>query len=311
MFGEKIDYHLNKKKQTIEIPKLNFFGYYKKSPNNEWLIAWNNFSTAYENHCYLIHKNVLISDLPVKYPSGCDVSNNGYCIVNDLISLEEIRKDSTGKNSKLESYFYFFDSKGNILFKKKFLALLDEENKISAYNEFAICQCLNSNSEDALSMTFIDLKNKKILWQIYPPFIAEELFIDVNNKLIFASKNNEKFRYNFNGEFLDNEKWIKFLLKENNLITIFYFIKNLIEKYNKNKDNQNITKIINILKEVTKTSKTRKINDSYSLARIYRLLGEAYEILGDLQKTIQYFEEALKLDNKVGIKRKLNKIKKI
>ena len=44
-------------------------------------------------------------------------------------------------------------------------------------------------------------------------------------------------------------------------------------------------------------------------AKIYRKIGEFYEKKGNLSKTIDYFEKAMKINPKIGVKRKLSTYK--
>ncbi|HOC94368.1 MAG TPA: hypothetical protein PKH33_18600, partial [bacterium] len=52
------------------------------------------------------------------------------------------------------------------------------------------------------------------------------------------------------------------------------------------------------------------VNVNIYKAQVYRLIGETYEMSGERNYTIKYFEMAMALNPKVGVKMKLQKIKK-
>ena len=48
---------------------------------------------------------------------------------------------------------------------------------------------------------------------------------------------------------------------------------------------------------------------SFGIANIFRKIGEFYEAKGDIQKTIENWDKAYQLNPKIGVKRKLDKLK--
>jgi len=50
--------------------------------------------------------------------------------------------------------------------------------------------------------------------------------------------------------------------------------------------------------------------NSYGRDKIYRMIGEYYKAQGDIKNTIENWDKAIKINPKVGVKRKLEALKK-
>jgi len=235
-------------------------------------------------------------------PNDGKVANNGTFIINDWMFGEG-----------LKSTFYAFDRQGKIILKRYFKANLFN-NGISQDGSFAVCQTCNSDNEDGNTLNLFALLTGNQLWQIKPETgWADSYEIDtVNSFLYVVHKDLGKFRYNFKGEFLDADNWKRNKIEKGNPYELLTFAKLAFDECKKDgtfaERKQEISSLCERALEGFATMGGPNI-DIYK-AQVYRLIGETYEMSGERNYTIKYFEMAMALNPKVGVKMKLQKIKK-
>lgn len=284
--------------EFISIYDINFFGPCHKSSNNEYLVASmeGDWTSKKAGLVILILNDEIIFRTNPERPNDVKVANNGNFIVNDWLFTDS-----------LKGIFFAFDKMGNVLIQKSFNANL-HDNGISEDGNFAVCQTCNSNNEDSSILTIFDLTEKKVLSQFVPitGWAKDYNFDIINNRIHLLYNNGECYRYDLSGTLLDKEKWELKCGNTDNPFELRIIAEQKIEELEKKPDGDSIEKINNLLLKAIKCDLKNYPNEK---AMIYRRLGEVCLILNREKQAIDYFEKAIKLYPKVGLKNKLNKLK--
>ena len=306
------DFLKNKKEHSQKSPGLNysingnflstgdFTGEFKKSPNGKFILAWNGLN---EKGKYILLENGKVKlEAKMRHPTNGMVSNSGVFILSD----------STSKG--MYGVFHIINADGETLIKQRCKANLGCTG-ISDDGRFAVCQALKSTSEsDSSKLFFFDIKNRKLLWKKCPETIGPELNwpesyrFDSNKKVMYLMHDkNRAYRYTFEGIFIDPELYRLDCINVGNDIEFLEAIKELkVELSAANTDTRKYDPLITPLKKGLK-----RFSDKDTKSKIHRVLGEILLLNGNNVEAIEHFEIALKLNPKVGVKRTLEKLKKL
>ncbi len=305
------DFFKNRAKQSQKSPKLNysingnflsigdFTGEYHQSPNGKFILAWKNQN---ENGRYiLLERGKVKLQAKMRHPNNGMISNSGVFILSDL----------TPKG--MYGVFHIINADGETLIKQKCKANLGS-TAISDDGTFAVCQALESTSRsDSCKLFFFDIKNKKLLWNKLPETIGSELNwpksyrFDTKKKMLYLMHDkNRVYRYTFEGTFIDFKLYRQDCINNGNDIEFLQAIKELKEELSVNTDSHGYDELVAPL-----TKGLKRFFDKDTKSKIHRVLGEIYHLQGNDAEAIKHFETALKLNPRVGVKRTLEKLKKI
>ena len=244
----------------------------------------------------LINENKIILKGSVQRPNDGKVANNGNFVIADWLF-----------SGDLNGIFYVFDIEGRFIIQHKVNANI-LNTSISPSGNYAIFQTANNNEdEDGNKLFLFKLNPINLLWKLSPPFWATNYIFDEENGILkLEHDNREIYKFSFNGEFLDQEKFNADRLK---LATGYELLTIAKEKYvdlqNKNASSEKYLEIIPTFQKVVKS----KISD-YTKAQAYRMMGEVYLNNKDKKAAINSFENALIYNPNVGVKRLYDKLKK-
>jgi tetratricopeptide (TPR) repeat protein len=151
------------------------------------------------------------------------------------------------------------------------------------------------------------------LWKKLPETIGSELNwaesfrFDTKNKVLYLIHNkNRAYRYTFEGTFIDSRLYRHDCINVGNDIEFLEAIKELKVELSANTDPREYDALITPLKKGLK-----RFSDKDTKSKIHRILGEIFHLQGNDPEAIKHFETALKLNPRVGVKRTLEKLKKI
>ncbi len=172
-----------------------------------------------------------------------------------------------------------------------------------------------SDSDDSCTVSFFDLKECKNLWQKRIPTgpYVYNFRIDVNKKQIIASyfdRDNDlvvNFRYSFDGDLIDKKKWDDFRRDKSSAFEIFFEAERKYKETRKIslKEASEIISLLNLALE-------KGDFDDYPRykARTFRILGEIAETFNKLDEAIKYYQQAIDIYPRVGVKKKLRDLQK-
>lgn len=312
----------------ISNSKFHFSGYYAKSENGKYTLAWKedlnvinnakeieddetNYNdeqlTEAEELLYakyleqkftegfiLLEDQKIVLKMYLPRPSNGKVSNNGSFILNSGID----------RSNELKGRFVAYNKTGQELVNHRFTANLGI-NSLSNDGRYAVCQTWYSKTKDGHTVTCFDLINGKLIWQkTLETRVADAIEFSLNtDNLIFINEGVGNFRYSMTGELLDKKQWYEARIKHG---TGF----ELIEIANEKLENisENNSKVLDEVLDLYLMA-VKRIDSNYFLAKVHRKIGEVYELMGKIDKTITHFEQAQKYNPKIGVKKKLQKMK--
>jgi len=272
---------------------LNFIGNYEKSDNQKYIIAWSNKDFQYEHktddssYILLEYDNLLLKENIGPLNEG-HVANNGTFIF------------SVWPNSAIDySMFYAFNKEGQLIISYKTNALIFKCG-ISPTGRYAVLQTsIGIEPEDGNKLCLFNLESRKLIWKLTQSWYADSYSIDEEKKVVYLHVGRRRYRYDFQGKFLDAE------IGEDNLLEVGsgYDILNMVEtKFKKlndeNADPVDFLKLILPLQTITE----REVSDN-TYARVYRMIGEIQLNNGLKKEAATNFEKALSWNPKIGVKK--------
>lgn len=269
-----------------------FVGLNEKSPNALYHL---HFSSGHSDkdiwvngRLALIRNGEILFQKTIERPNDCKVSNDGIVICCDWLNWTE-----------LSGCFKVFNNSGEELISIFTKANLGS-NCISEDSKLALVETHNSENEDGNKIFLFDILNRKLIAKIEHPTSFIDVKIDSQRqRIILVEKDNIEFEIDFNGNQTNyQEHYQKTIDNGNANDVISYF-------YNKPREEKLADK--NYLRALMES--TIKDNERTGLDFIYREIGEFYDFWGETDKTIEYWTKAVDLNPKVGIKRRLNKLK--
>jgi hypothetical protein len=290
----------------VSVDSTNFFGPYSESENGKFLVAWSDtdkekgiggFRERGEGSYILAEDTVVVISGRLQRPNDGKVANNGTFIINDWMFGEG-----------LKGTFYAFDKLGNQLVQHRFTANLFN-NGIAEDGRFAVCQCANSDTEDGRILAFFDLVKGILLWKIYPitGWADSYRFDAEKNELILRYREKGEYRYTFAGQFVDKEKWEVERVNFASAFELSLIAKERFKEKNYNLGEKDAEGILSLLYSALVKGLDEYPNEK---ATVYRTIGEIKESLGNISEAIHNYELALELNPKVGVKRRLDALKK-
>ncbi len=272
-----------------------FYGTNEYSPNKKYCVSycdgyydndkWKNGDLA------LLKNNTLLFKKKISRPNDCFVSNDGVVVCCDWL------------NSDTPSgIFLIFDSSGNKIFNKKTTANLSSCS-ISEDSKYAIYETHYSETDDSNMISIIDVQNSKLINKFKAPISFNSALIESDKKIITLIDHRAfELKISFDGVTLNNIEY------ENQIMTKGS-IHDKLSLFTEKSDEENF-KNTSYLETLKKALLDEDATYSFGLDRIYRLIGEFHEANGNIPLTIENWEKAVSINPNVGIKRKLNAIKK-
>lgn len=264
-----------------------------------------------------IIRTVILSDLLKEKNEYGDAISNDYDSRYDTNRIDMYGISNNGNFFLSDKHrFSAYDNEGNLLVQNDFES---ELLRIRISNDGNYAACVTFGDErviDSNTLFFFSLERKERDWgHKLNPNRPNGLHFDLTNQILYAIydlyhnkrlslvKGEVRYGYSFNGDFLDAARFekerIDFLSDYSKL--------NLAEKKIKELDISNsdvalYDEILDLLNSIDDESKNTQ-------AEVQRCIGEMYYKKGDYTLAIENFENALSLNPKVGVKRKLTKLK--
>ena len=273
----------------------NFSGQFHKSPNGQFILAWED---KYNNKgSYILLENGRVKlRANMTRPHNGMVSNSGAFVLNDWTS------------ENLNSIFNIISPDGESIVKKRFKANIFNIG-ISDDGQFSVCQTARSDDKsDSNKLCFFDVISRKLLWKRSPDTgWAESYRFDTDNKILYlVHGDNRAYRYTFDGDCIDLESFISYRINMGGDAEFLKAAEGWKEKLTaKNSVTSEYDALI--------ASLDKGLNKFYSprtQSKIHKLLGEIYLLQGNNSETIEHFEIALRLNPNIGVKGRLDKLKK-
>lgn len=301
------------KAPTIELSKpfmtvdsIGYNGFYNLSKSKKWAISWRDSDPAAGRggHRESGFGEYVLADLVgnvVSVHGKMQRPNNGSVADNGSFSLEDWHFGST-----LSGTFSVFDSVGIPIVTKELTAnILD--SGISRNGKLAYCATANSKTEHSYKIFLFDLETAEELFCVTPRTGGIETYgFDEDRKLLIADvKGVGKFRYDRNGNFVDAENLDKANLGSSDYSRIIRAAEKILGESDLSEDRAR--------EALEAVIRARSLGADANLAwrpNALKVQGLAHEALGEQRDAIQIYEEAIALNPKIGVKRRLDALKK-
>lgn len=283
----------------IIINSIDYFGMYEKSRDGNWLISWRDKLQGESNGEYLLYDLVnkrIAAHGNLERPHAGHVANNGTFSIEDWLS-----------SSELIGSFNVFSSTGEVIFKELLQANILNSG-ISQNGLLAVCQTANNpNGDDSFVMIAVNVKTKSRLFKIHPATGWADRYDFDEDKLLIKVVVDKvgKFNYDSTGNFLDNKKYI-----ESRLNSKLYNVAILACDEIMKADNVSIEVAQSVFNSATQALANGANKDNNYKPIAYKVQGLAQLILGNENEALKYFDDALKLNPKIGLKRKADSLRK-
>jgi tetratricopeptide (TPR) repeat protein len=175
-------------------------------------------------------------------------------------------------------------------------------NGLSPDGRYAICQTANApGSDDSCRYVLFDLEAGREIarWEVETGW-AEGYKWDCDaDRVIICLKDGEQAIYDLTGTMVDREGWRRRRIAAGDLGVI----KDVLSSQ-ASLDREMRQDIAAVLRRAAREG------EIWSQARAFRLLGELHETEGEPEKAIKAYDNALTLDPKVGVARRVEKLRK-
>lgn len=280
---------------TIHIAARDFIGVCSRSPNGRFTIAWvdGGPDQTRKGGYLLLDGKAIIAEGTMPRPNDGKVADNGVFLLNDWGSLES-----------LSGTLWAFAPDGHALMSRSFAANL-YDNALSTDGRYAICQTANAPGEDG-NLTLFDLEAGKQIGAFRPESgwaKAYEFYPDVRRvRLLYHDGG--AFDYGFDGTFIDRMRWLAFGLQKGDILVIEKLIAEGGPKLMPALAEQVVPATAIALQNI-------RAEDIRVRARVLKSRGICLEAVADLTQALACYEEALRLDPKVGVKRRADTLRKV
>lgn len=291
----------------IEIPSLGFFGQFRRSHSGEWFLCWSDSDE--KNHrgghrdsgygryvLYNATQNTVAAQGRVERPNSGNVADNGNFSIEDWQF-----------GSELSGTFYVFSSAGRELIKKKFQANL-YNSAISDSGRFAVCQTANApTGDDGNRFTAFDVERNVELFSIHPPAGWADGYTFAEDIPQFGVVINRigTFFYDIKGNFIDREKFEAARLHCDRYEVVLSAAENIVKSPDLTDELAN-----EALEASTRAFSLGAEKDQGWKAIALKIQGLAHEHLHNDEAAIAAFDEALRINPKIGVKRKADSLRK-
>lgn len=291
----------------IEIKSIGFVGQFKKSKSGEWIVCWSDSDKEHHRgghresgygHYVLFNAalNKIVLQGKLERPNSGSVSNNGYFSIEDWHF-----------GSNLSGTFYAFSPVGEELVKKKFNANIFNSD-ISNNGRFAICQTANNpKNDDGNLLVAFDLTKKVELFSVHPTTgwaDSYDFFEDDAHFAVVIDKIG-KFQYDVQGNFIDSAKYDSARLNCKKFEIILFAAEEILKE-----PRIDHKRVQTALEAVLRARSLGADNDKSWKALALKIQGTAHELMGNSKDALGFFEEALKINPKIGVKRKAGALRK-
>ncbi|APZ99764.1 hypothetical protein BWQ93_15695 [Sphingopyxis sp. QXT-31] len=283
----------------VRIESIGFFGHHAASPNGDFHLIWadrNPEGTVggyrHEGHgsWSLLHGDEIVATGRLERPTDGKTANNGSFIIHDRLF-----------GDGLKGRFVAFGADGAKLVEKELTANLIS-NGLSDDGRIAICQTANApGSTDSCRYILFDLEQGDEIarWEVETGW-ADGYEFDTTSRHVYLLRTNAgRVGYDFDGAMLDRKGWQTERIGAGDLHVIRMVLAS------EEPMDRGMREALLAGLHVAAQGSERTLQ-----AHALRLLGEWHEQEGAIQEAVDAYGKALSIDARIGVARKLEKLRK-
>ncbi|MBJ2290576.1 tetratricopeptide repeat protein [Pseudomonas sp. MF5691] len=227
--------------------------------------------------------------------------NNGHVCDTGVFCLEDWHFGST-----LSGTFSVFDPSGSVILAKDLTANILTSG-ISKHGKYAFCATANSPTEDGNKVFLFDLVNRVAMYSVTPKAGWPDSYeVDEGTGELMAQfKDMGSFRYNVHGGFMDADQLGDANLNSSHYDRIILAAEKILGEVDLTDER--------IQEVLIAVQRARSLGADENLAwkpTALKVQGLAHEQLGQYPEAVLVYEEALALNPKIGVKRRLASVGK-
>ena len=284
----------------IDLDLIERVGEYAESTDGTYRLTWSELFRGEPGGYVLKRGNSKLCSGKLARPSGGKVARNGTFILA-----------ATGRTFRV----YGFSSDGEQILNRAFRAWPCSTG-ISDSGKYAVVQLASAPSkeakEDGGALVFLDLTTGKVRWKRKPEtgWAASYRFDDMNRKLGLVYEQYGTFAYSYeDGRFEDSDNWDQRRIRYGSGQDILAVCREKLAACSEGISRSNPEELLSL---VQKALDKQDVQDNDRIiAKALRLSGEIHEQAGEFHQAIEQYEKALDVDEKVGVKLKLRRLRKM
>ncbi|MFJ2452602.1 tetratricopeptide repeat protein [Pseudomonas protegens] len=297
---------IRRDKHFLRIESLDFSGVYQLSKSKKWAIAWRDSdpSAGRGGHresglgAYVLAD---VSSGTVAYHGSMPRPNNGHVCDTGVFCLEDWHFGST-----LSGTFSVFDPSGSVILAKELTANIFTSG-ISKHGKYAFCATANSPTDHGNKVFLFDLVNRVEMYSVTPVAGWPDSYeVDEGTgELMALFKDMGSFRYSVHGQFMDADQLGDANLNSSHYDRIILAAEKILGEVDLTEER--------IQEVLTAVQRARSLGADENPAwkpTALKVQGLAHEQLGQYPEAVQVYEEALALNPKIGVKRRLASVSK-
>ncbi len=293
-------------KPFLHVSTMDYGGLYSLSKSKKWAISWRDSgpSAGKGGHRESGLGEFVLADLAsdvVSTHGKMQRPNNGSVADNGSFSLEDWHFGNT-----LSGTFSVFDSKGTPIIRKELTANILESG-ISRNGRLAYCATANSKTEHGYKIFLFDLETGEELFCVTPQTGGMESYaFDEDKKLLIADvKGVGKFRYDRDGNFVDAGNLNKANLGSSDYSRVIRAAEEVLDE-----PGLSAARAREALDAVIRARSLGADANPAWRPNALKVQGLAHEALDEPYEAIKAYEDAIILNPKIGVKRRLDALKK-
>ncbi|CRM14469.1 hypothetical protein [Pseudomonas sp. 24 E 1] len=297
---------IRRDKLFLRVESLEFYGIYQLSQSKKWAIAWRDSdpSAGRGGHresglgAYVLAD---VSSGTVACHGSMPRPNNGHVCDAGVFCLEDWHFGST-----LSGTFSVFDPSGSVILAKELTANILTSG-ISRHGKYAFCATANSPTDHGNKVFLFDLVNRVEMYNVTPKAGWPDSYeVDESTgELMALFKDMGSFRYDIHGQFVDTDQLGYANLNSSRYDRIILAAEKILGEGDLTDGRTQ--------EVLTAVQRARSLGADENPAwkpTALKVQGLAHEQLSQYAEAVQVYEEALALNPKIGVKRRLTSVSK-
>ncbi|WP_256579211.1 M48 family metallopeptidase [Pseudomonas sp. B26(2017)] len=298
---------IRRDKLFLTVESLDFSGIYQLSKSKKWAIAWRDSDPSagrggHRESGLGAYALADVSSGSVVCHGSMPRPNNGHVCDAGVFCLEDWHFGST-----LSGTFNVFDPSGSMILAKELTANILTSG-ISRHGKYAFCATANSPTEHGNKVFLFDLVSRVEMYCVSPEAGWPDSYeVDEDNgELMAVFAEMGSFRYDIDGRFLDADRLGNAKLNSSRYDRIILAAESLLGEVGLTDERAR--------EVLAAVQRARSLGADENLAwkpTALKVQGLAHEQLGQYPEAARVYEEALALNPKIGVKRRLASVSKL
>lgn len=288
--------------RMLRISSLDMFGPYSESKNGCYLLIRQDsdhergrggYRESGNGRFALVKNGIVVLTGECERPTEGEVSNIGTFAITDTLF-----------GDKLGSKLYVYSADGAQLIAHTFSANTLNIG-ISSEGTHVVVQLCNSDTNDSGKLFLFEVSQSKAITTFIPETgWANEYDFSVPDGILYLCyRGNRKYRYQFDGTFIDRERFERERIEDASPIELVAIVYEKMDSAT----NEQLPSLLSLIDRAFEGNLS-EYHDYRALA--FRLKGEINESLGNNEQAILAYREAININPKIGVKQKLKKLDK-